>query len=128
MGFFARGGEQDGDQSEELARIEGGGIPTRAEERLKALASEGSLFTSGLSVKEFALLDRMGPQPLAQVMGASVVRTGWQYLPALEPTEMIVTMAMRRGYGGGATGNALTNRYGAPSMGQVRNYKWRWSV
>lgn len=129
MGFFARGGgADDGQQSAELARIEGGGIPTRAEERLKALAGGGSLYTSGLSVNEFALLDRMGPQPLAQVMGASVVRTGWQYLPALEPTETILTSAMRRGYGGGATGNALTNRYGAPSMGQVRNYKWRWSV
>src|ERR1700761_5516756 len=95
MGFFARGGEQDGDQSEELARIEGGGIPTRAEERLKALASEGSLFTSGLSVKEFALLDRMGPQPLAQVMGASVVRTGWQYLPALDARGAVLPSSMR---------------------------------
>ncbi len=129
MGFFARGGgADDGQQSDELARIEGGGIPSRAEARLKALGSGGSLYTSGLSVNEFALLDRMGPQPLAQVMGASVVRTGWQYLPALEPTEMIVTSAMRRGYAPGATGYALTNRYGAPSMGQVRTYKWRWSV
>ncbi|HUA44238.1 MAG TPA: heavy metal-binding domain-containing protein [Solirubrobacteraceae bacterium] len=129
MGFFARGGGPDGEQqSGELARIEGGGIPSRAEERLKALGTGGSLFTSGLSVKEFALLDRMGPQPLAQVMGASVVRTGWQYLPALEPTQTIVTSAMGRGYAVGASGYALNNRYGAPSMGQVRNYKWRWSV
>lgn len=30
-------------------------------------------------MNEFALLERLGPQPLAQVMGASVVRTGWQY-------------------------------------------------
>lgn len=45
----------------------------------------GLVVTSGLSVNEFALLYRLGPQPLAQVMGASVVRTGWQYLPALPP-------------------------------------------
>ncbi|HYB27338.1 MAG TPA: hypothetical protein VEF89_12035 [Solirubrobacteraceae bacterium] len=77
MGFFARGGGPDDEQqSGELARIEGGGIPSRAKERLKTLGKDGSLFTSGLSVKEFALLERMGPQPLAQVMGASVVRTG----------------------------------------------------
>ena len=128
MGFFARGGGADnGQQSEELARIEGGGIPSSAEERLKALGRGGGLFTSGLSVNEFALLDRMGPQPLSQVMGASVVRTGWQYLPALEPTQTMVTPVTRYG-GPGPTGYSLTNRYGEPSMAQVRNYKWRWSV
>jgi uncharacterized protein YbjQ (UPF0145 family) len=132
MGFFARGGgAEDGERSEELARIEGGGIPSRAVERLKKLGTpgrDGSLFTSGLSVNEFALLRRMGPQPLAQVMGASVVRTGWQYLPALDPTQTIITSAVTRGYTSGLTGSALSNRYGAPSMAQVRNYKWHWSV
>ena len=83
MGFFSR--DQDGEpgRAADQARIEAGGIPRRAEERLQALADEGSLFTSGLSVNEFALLGSHGPQPLAQVMGASVVRTGWQYLPPL---------------------------------------------
>lgn len=87
MGFFRRSEEEDSEQAESRARVADGGIPLGAEERLKALASEGSLFTSGLSVSEFALLHRLGPRPLAQVMGASVVRTGWQYLPALEPGE-----------------------------------------
>jgi Putative heavy-metal-binding len=129
MGFFARGGEQGGEQAEELARIEAGGIPTRAEERLKALGVGGPLFTSGLSVNEFALLDRLGPQPLAQVMGASVVRTGWQYLPALAPGRVVVTQAALRGYNLGSTGyQAGTDRYGEPSLAQVRSYKWHWSV
>jgi len=129
MGFFARsGGQDDGDQSDELARIESGGIPSRAEARLKQLRGDGSLFTSGLSVNEFALLDRMGPQPLAQVMGASVVRTGWQYLPALEPGQIVLPTGAGSARGGGPSGYALTNRYGEPSMSQVRNYKWRWSV
>jgi hypothetical protein len=69
MGFFGRGEKLDGEQAEELARIEGGGIPSRAQERLKALgrpadpetARGGSLYTTGLSVNEFALLDRLGP-------------------------------------------------------------------
>jgi uncharacterized protein YbjQ (UPF0145 family) len=128
MGFFARGGGKDGEQDEALARIEAGGIPRRAEERLKALGRGGSMFTSGLSVNEFALLDRLGPQPLAQVMGASVVRTGWQYLPALDPGLATVTPAMQRGYGPGPTGYQITNRYTEPSISQVRNYQWRWSV
>jgi Putative heavy-metal-binding len=129
MGFFARGGgPDDGQQAAELARIEGGGIPTRAAERLKMLGQDGSLFTSGLSVNEFALLDRMGPQPLAQVMGASVVRTGWQYLPALEPTQVNVASNTVRYGGPGPTGWQHSNYYGEPSLSQVRTYKWRWSV
>ena len=127
MGFFARGGgEDDAERSEELARIEAGGIPSRAEERLKALGRGGSLFTSGLSVREFALLDRLGPQPLAQVMGTSVVRTGWQYLPALEPTQVTITRAMR--YGVGPTGYEFNNRYGNASAAQVRSYRWHENV
>jgi uncharacterized protein YbjQ (UPF0145 family) len=129
MGFFARGGGQDDEQSEALARIEAGGIPLEAEERLKALRVGGSLFTSGLSVNEFALLGRMGPQPLAQVMGASVVRTGWQYLPALDPSQRILPRsggyASRFGATGpSSTGYALNNLYTEPSIAQVRNYKW----
>jgi hypothetical protein len=120
MGFFARGGGQDdGEQSEALARIEAGGIPAEAEERLKALRRGESLFTSGLSVNEFALLGRMGPQPLAQVMGASVVRSGWQYLPALDPTPVAMPRSM--GYaarfgasGPSATGYQLSNPYAEP--------------
>jgi uncharacterized protein YbjQ (UPF0145 family) len=134
MGFFARGDGQDDEHSEALARIEAGGIPAEAEARLKALGSAGSLFTSGLSVNEFALLGRMGPQPLAQVMGASVVRTGWQYLPALDPAP--VNMPRTSGYaatrygitGPSATGYQLSNPYAEPTMAQVRNYKWHATV
>ena len=129
MGFFARGEGADGAQrSEDLARIEGGGIPSGAEQRLRALGRGEGMFTSGLSVNEFALLGRMGPQPLAQVMGASVVRTGWQYLPALEPGRVVISNAAARGYSRGPTGYQASNLYGEPSMAQVRSYKWRWSV
>ena len=128
MGYFGRGGEQDDEQAESLARIEAGGIPRRAEERLGMLGRGDALFTSGLSVNEFALLDRLGPQPLAQVMGASVVRTGWQYLPALDPAPVTFS-APGRMYGGPTpTGWAATNRYTEPSMSQIRNYQWHVTV
>ncbi len=128
MGFFARGGEQDGERTDDVARIEAGGIPSRAEERLKALRAGGSLFTSGLSVNEFALLDRMGPQPLAQVMGASVVRPGWQYLPALDPARIVVPRGIYSSMGPSSSGYALNTGFSQASPAQVRNYLWRWSV
>src|SRR6185437_2662487 len=109
-----------------------GGIPARAEERLKALGSGGSLFTSGLSVNEFALLGRMGPQPLAQVMGASVVRTGWQYLPALDPAPVTLPSAGSRaglgGWGPRVSGYQLDAGVTEPSLAQVRSYKWHATV
>jgi hypothetical protein len=125
MGFFRRGEGEDGEHAESLARIEDGGVPPRAKARLQALATEGSLFTSGLSVNEFALLDRLGPRPLAQVMGASVIRTGWQYLPALEPGEVVIAL---HSYGPTTTGRALQNRMTEASPSQVRNYLWRTQV
>ncbi len=128
MGFFGHGGDEDAGQAESLARIEGGGISSGAEARLKALAGEGSLFTSGLSTNEFALLDLLGPQPLAQVMGASVVRPGWQYLPALDPGMVVVSPPMRYGSGPTVSGWALQNRYTEASMSQVRNYQWHAEV
>ena len=131
MGFFARGGEEDGEHSEALARIEAGGIPARAEERLKALGRGESLFTSGLSVNEFALLDRLGPQPLAQVMGASVVQTGWQYLPALDPGSVVVPQWSGRwgsGEGPSSRGYALNTGFTEPSPAQVRSYQWHATV
>jgi hypothetical protein len=80
VGFF------DQSQDDELLqRIESGGIPAASERRLQGLAGEGALFASALSVNEFALLDRIGPRPLAQVLGASVYKVGRQYLPALDP-------------------------------------------
>ena len=92
---------------------------------MRALASKGSLFTSGLSVNEFALLNRLGPQPLAQVMGASVVRTGWQYLPPLEPGHDV---HQHLAVCPTPTGVALQNRYTEASLSQVRNYQWRTEV
>lgn len=75
----------DAERADSLARIEAGGIPLAAERRLQALSVEGSLFTSGLSVNEFALLGALGPRPLAQVMGGSVVRVGQALLPPVPP-------------------------------------------
>lgn len=124
MGFFGRENDEDPEQEDSLTRIQAGGIPAAAQARLTALA-EGSLFTSGLSVNEFALLHRLGPQPLAQVMGASVVRTGWQYLPPLEPGTMFISSSP---YVPTPTGVALQNRYTEASLSQVRNYKWRTEV
>jgi len=124
MGFFARGGGQEDEHSaEELARIEAGGIPSRAEARLKMLGRGESLFTSALSVKEYALLDRLGPQPLAQVMGASVVRTGWQYLPALDPGRVVIGQGRYGWIGPTASGYGLNNRYTEPSAAQQWNYQ-----
>ncbi len=137
MGFFGRGkDDHELERDESLARVEAGGIPGVAEARLKALAADGSLFTSGLSVKEFALLDRMGPRPLAHVMGASVVRVGWQYLPALSPGQGFVSVydsqgTRTRALGGGGPavyGRALRNPYTEPSPSQVHNFKWYTTV
>lgn len=125
MGFFRRSEEENAEQAESRARVADGGIPLGAEERLKTLAAEGSLFTSGLSVSEFALLHRLGPRPLAQVMGASVVRTGWQYLPALEPGRNVNT---GQWYAPTAVGSARQNVYTEASMSQVRNYRWHAEV
>ncbi len=65
-----------------LAQLEAGGLPLAAEERLRELAeAPGGLYTSDLSVNEFALLHRHGLRPLTQVMGTSIFQPGWQSLP-----------------------------------------------
>ena len=126
MGFFNDGDDGDREQDESLKRIESGGIPLEAEQRLQGLGAEGSMFTSGLSVKEFALLRQMGPQPLAQVMGASVIRTGFQYLPALPPGE---TVSGGSGVGYyNTTPGGYVNRFTEPGVWQVRNYRWHATV
>lgn len=62
----------------DLDRIRRGGIPLGAEQRLKRIATAGSpFFTSDLSAKEYALAQASGLQPVAQVMGSSVVQRGW---------------------------------------------------
>jgi uncharacterized protein YbjQ (UPF0145 family) len=73
------------EQEESLERIEAGGIPLAADRRLKVMSVGKGAFTSGLSVGDYALLDRLGPRPLAQVLGASVHQVGWQFLP--QPTQ-----------------------------------------
>ena len=123
MGFLGRAGGDDSESRESLERIESGGIPVGADARLRALGSDGALFTSGLSVNEFALLRHLGPQPLAQVMGASVVQTGWQYLPALDPGAARIIYAGYRGGGTIVTGDRWGNRIGEASPAQVRQYK-----
>lgn len=125
MGFFGREDEGDAGQTESLAGIEAGGIPTQARERLQALSKPGAPFTSGLSVNEFALLNRMGPKPLAQVMGASVIRTGWQYLPALPPG---VNLLPNTWGGPTNTGWVINSPYTEASPAQVRSYKWHTTV
>jgi uncharacterized protein YbjQ (UPF0145 family) len=62
----------------DLERIRQGGSPLGAEERLTRLASASTpFFTSDLSAKEYALAQASGLQPVAQVMGSSVVQHGW---------------------------------------------------
>jgi uncharacterized protein YbjQ (UPF0145 family) len=124
VGFFRRAEDVDGERAASRSRIEDGGIPPNAEARLKLLGTEGGLFTSGVSVNEFALLHGLGPQPLAQVMGASVVRAGWQYLPALEPG-IVVNSGW---YGPTVSGRAFQNRMTESSPAQLRSYLWHSDV
>jgi uncharacterized protein YbjQ (UPF0145 family) len=63
----------------DLQRIERGGIPLGAEERLKRIAGgEATVFSSDLSAKEYAVAQASGLTPIAQIMGSSVVQHGWQ--------------------------------------------------
>lgn len=62
----------------DLERIRQGGIPLGAEERLKRIATASTpFFTSDLTAKEYALAEASGLQPIALVMGSSVVQRGW---------------------------------------------------
>ncbi len=63
----------------DLERIRQGGIPLGAEERLGRIANASTpFFTSDLSSKEYALAQASGLQPVAQIMGSSVVQHGWR--------------------------------------------------
>jgi uncharacterized protein YbjQ (UPF0145 family) len=119
MGFLhRRGGDTDPGASDADP-----GLSEQAQRRLEDLSGTGGIFTSGLSVNEFALLRGLGPTPLAQVMGASVVRTGWQYLPALEPG---IAAYVTPGYGRTATlrQDRWGNAFGETSGSQIRSYLW----
>jgi uncharacterized protein YbjQ (UPF0145 family) len=63
----------------DLERIQSGGIPLGAEQRLKAIAAADSpVFSSDLSAKEYAIAQASGLTPIAQIMGSSVVQHGWR--------------------------------------------------
>ncbi len=63
----------------DLERIRTGGIPLGAEQRLRRTAADSSaVFSSDLSVKEYAVAQASGLMPIAQIMGSSVVQHGWQ--------------------------------------------------
>jgi uncharacterized protein YbjQ (UPF0145 family) len=63
----------------DLERIQRGGIPLGAEQRLKGVAvADSAVFSSDLSTKEYAIAQASGLAPLAQIMGSSVVQHGWQ--------------------------------------------------
>jgi uncharacterized protein YbjQ (UPF0145 family) len=78
--------------AESLRRIEAGGIPLPASERLAALAESGAAgpFGSDLAVNEFALLARLGIRPVTLVMGSSIYHTGWQTGYYFQPGEVRV--------------------------------------
>ncbi len=84
MPFFSRN-KPDQPTTEEqqaadvdLERIRQGGIPLGAEQRLQQVgAAKQPFFTSDLTAKEYAVADDSGLQPVAQVMGSSVVKHGW---------------------------------------------------
>ncbi len=65
-------------RQDSLARIEAGGIPLGAEERLASIRDTGGAFTSDLSTADFALCRQVGLRPLAQVMGTSIYQVGYQ--------------------------------------------------
>jgi uncharacterized protein YbjQ (UPF0145 family) len=87
--LFGRGGqgERDARQATELEQVASreamaqGGLPLRAQERLRELGASGGLFSSDLSVNEFALVDSLGLRPLGLVMGSSIYHVGWQQRP-----------------------------------------------
>jgi len=70
--------QQEADEQAELERIEAGGIPRAAEQRLSQLRGSKGSFTSDLSVAGFALCHKLGLKPLSQVMGSSIYQVGYQ--------------------------------------------------
>jgi len=88
--LFRRGSSDDrevreqaaDDRAASLEALERGELPLRAQQRLGEIGKPSAgLFTSDLSVGEFALVDAIGLRPLAQVMGSSIYHVGWQQRP-----------------------------------------------
>jgi uncharacterized protein YbjQ (UPF0145 family) len=67
-------------RQQSLERVRDGGLPLRAEQRLKDLADHRGFYTSDLSVAEFALCQQAGLRPISQVMGSSVYHVGFNYV------------------------------------------------
>jgi len=63
---------------ESQRRLEAGGIPLPASERLAALSQGSAVFGSDLEVAEYALLQQLGITPVTLVMGSSIYHVGWQ--------------------------------------------------
>ena len=88
MGFLDRllGGDGEDDataarREADIRRVEAGGIPLAAEQRLRELGAGGTAFTSDLSVGAFALTQLDDVRPVCQVMGSSIYKVGWQSYP-----------------------------------------------
>ena len=89
MPLFRRGNDDDreaqqaaeAEQAASLEALERGELPLRAQQRLGEIGKTGGIFTSDLSVGEFALAHAIGLRPLAQVMGSSIYHVGWQQQP-----------------------------------------------
>lgn len=86
MPSFSSPGEEpppidEQEQERSLAEVERGGIPLAAQRRLRELGEHGGLFTSDLSVSEYALCHQYELRPLSQVMGSSIYQVGWQSTP-----------------------------------------------
>ena len=129
MGFLQKNRGDDEESSESRERIERGGIPAAAERRLEELGASGGFFTSGLSVSEFSLVNQMGARPIAQVMGASVVRPGLQLLPALAAGINDPSIGGSTAWAG-VSGPMMSsrNRITEASVSQVRAYRWHVEV
>jgi uncharacterized protein YbjQ (UPF0145 family) len=134
VGFFTGRDPASAGQERRVPGVQRGARVSGDRDRPDALGADAPPFTSGLSVNEFALLRSLGPEPLAQVMGASVVRVGWQYLPALAPGSR-ESYPRRRGrfttwqpgLPPGQT-SAYLMRYTEASVQQLLAYNWHVEV
>jgi uncharacterized protein YbjQ (UPF0145 family) len=86
MRLFGLGGGEDDEareraRQEDEQRIQAGGIPLAAQQRLAELRGGAGPFTSTLSVAGFAHTHLAGLQPITQVMGTSFFKVGWQRMP-----------------------------------------------
>ncbi|HZT95780.1 MAG TPA: heavy metal-binding domain-containing protein [Chloroflexota bacterium] len=73
--------QRQADAEASLESLTRGGLPLQAQRRLDALKQDPRhLFSSDLSVSEFALVDNVGVDPITQVMGSAFYHVGWSGL------------------------------------------------